>query len=100
MSRKETFTAGVKPGGLTSTEAAVKNVPLIHTAPIPGCETINARFFSERGISLCAASPEEAVQAAKQLMDPARREAMRQAQQRVINPMAARDICEIVLSGG
>ncbi|MDD6032311.1 MAG: glycosyl transferase, partial [Oscillospiraceae bacterium] len=33
-----------KPGGLTSTEAAVKNVPLIHTAPIPGCETINARF--------------------------------------------------------
>lgn len=89
-----------KPGGLTSTEAAVKNVPLIHTAPIPGCETINARFFSERGISLCAASPEEAVQAAKQLMDPTRREAMRQAQQRVINPMAARDICEIVLSGG
>lgn len=42
-----------KPGGLTSTEAAVKNVPLVHTPPIPGCETINAEFFSSRGMSVC-----------------------------------------------
>ena len=27
-----------KPGGLTSTEALVKNIPIVHTAPIPGCE--------------------------------------------------------------
>lgn len=42
-----------KPGGLTSTEAAVKNVLLVHTPPIPGCETINAAFFSSRGMSVC-----------------------------------------------
>ena len=36
-----------KPGGLTSTEAAVTGVPMIHTAPIPGCETVNRKFFYE-----------------------------------------------------
>ena len=37
-----------KPGGLTSTEAAVANIPLVHTKPIPGCETKNLRFFVKR----------------------------------------------------
>ena len=40
-----------KPGGLSSTEAAVCGIPLIHVAPIPGCETYNARFFSGCGMS-------------------------------------------------
>ena len=40
-----------KPGGLSSTEAAVKNIPIIHTNPIPGCETANAEFFSTRFMS-------------------------------------------------
>ena len=43
-----------KPGGLTSTEAAVVGVPIIHTAPIPGCETINRRFFMRSGMSWTA----------------------------------------------
>ena len=34
-----------KPGGLSSTEAAVIGIPLIHLTPIPGCETRN-RIFS------------------------------------------------------
>ncbi len=29
-----------KPGGLSSTEAAVAGVPLIHISPIPGCENL------------------------------------------------------------
>jgi len=40
-----------KPGGLTSTEARVENIPIIHTAPIPGCETMNSRFFESHGWS-------------------------------------------------
>ena len=40
-----------KPGGLSSTEAAMKQIPLIHTAPIPGCETDNARFFHYHSMS-------------------------------------------------
>lgn len=41
-----------KPGGLTSTEALVKHIPMVHTAPIPGCESKNRTFFSSRGLSL------------------------------------------------
>lgn len=43
-----------KPGGLTSTEALVKNIPIVHTAPIPGCETKNSEFFQKRGLSLAS----------------------------------------------
>ena len=34
-----------KPGGLSTTEAAVVGLPLVALHPIPGCETKNARFF-------------------------------------------------------
>ena len=34
-----------KPGGLTSTEAAVSGIPIVHTSPIPGCETENKKFL-------------------------------------------------------
>ena len=41
-----------KPGGLTSTEALVKRIPIVHTAPIPGCETANRNFFVKRHLSV------------------------------------------------
>ena len=82
-----------KPGGLTSTEAAVHRIPLIHTAPIPGCETQNAAFFSRRGMSLCPDGPEETAEAAELLLgDPARRAAMAAAQAANCNPQAAAEI--------
>lgn len=82
-----------KPGGLTSTEAAVHRIPLIHTAPIPGCETQNAAFFRGRGMSLCPDGPEETAEAAELLLgDPARREAMAAAQAANCNPRAAEEI--------
>ena len=41
-----------KPGGLSSTEAAVIGMPLIHLTPIPGCETRNRIFFRKHGMCL------------------------------------------------
>lgn len=41
-----------KPGGLSSTEAAVSRVPIVHMSPIPGCETKNIKYFSSHGMSL------------------------------------------------
>lgn len=41
-----------KPGGLTSTEAMNRGIPLVHTLPIKGVEDKNARFYSDRNISL------------------------------------------------
>ncbi len=84
-----------KPGGLTSTEAAVKNVPLVHTRPIPGCETKNAAFFSSRGLSLFAEKPKEAAKAAAMLAsDGALRIQMRRAQRETIPPRAAAAIVD------
>lgn len=40
-----------KPGGISSTEGMSKQIPMIHTAPIPGCETRNAEFFHYHGMS-------------------------------------------------
>ncbi len=87
-----------KPGGLTSTEAAVKNVPLVHTRAIPGCETKNARFFSSRGASLFAEDPKEAAKAAARLAaDESLRERIRRSQRAVIPKNAAESIVSFLL---
>lgn len=43
-----------KAGGLSSTETAVCEVPLIHLKAIPGVESRNLKYFSQNGLSLRA----------------------------------------------
>ena len=43
--------AVTKPGGLSSTEAAVKGLPLIFLDAVPGCETCNLNFFVKNGFA-------------------------------------------------
>jgi len=57
-----------KPGGLSSTEALVKTIPIVHTAPIPGCESENVEFFTKHHLSLCAKDTEEASDLATKLL--------------------------------
>ncbi len=84
-----------KPGGLSSTEAAVANVPLVHIHAIPGCETYNANYFNDNGIAMLARSDEEAAEFASLLAyDPQRSEQMRQAQRDLIPRYAADTIIE------
>jgi len=90
-----------KPGGISSTEAAVKNVPLVHTAPIPGCETLNAAFFSQRGMSILA--PDEAQAAANAVRlagDEGQKRRMLEAQRQYIRPDAADAICDEMMKDG
>ena len=83
-----------KPGGLSSTEAAVCGVPMVHTAAIPGCETFNAGYFSSRGLSLLCPSTADGLLPALNLLDaPCERAAMVRRQSELINPCAAGDIC-------
>lgn len=90
-----------KPGGLTTSEAAAKNIPLIHTEPIPGCETMNARFFSERGMSAVGASVEEEAALAVELVnDPVIRERMLSAQRRYFHSDAAGRVCDLIEKRG
>jgi processive 1,2-diacylglycerol beta-glucosyltransferase len=43
--------AVTKPGGLSSTEAAVKGLPLIFVDAVSGCETYNLNFFVKNGFA-------------------------------------------------
>lgn len=85
-----------KPGGLSSTEAAVSGSALIHITPIPGCETSNMQFFEERGMAAAVGSLSgELIPACQRLLQPGAREAMARRQRAYINPRAAADICDL-----
>ncbi|MGN1095541.1 MAG: hypothetical protein ACI4QR_04060 [Eubacteriales bacterium] len=90
-----------KSGGLSSTEAAVSNTPFVSVKSIPGCETKNAEFFSSRGMSVNASGNDEAIEYAVKLAhDDLLAERMRLSQRQTINPFAARDIVQTVISNG
>ncbi len=86
-----------KPGGLTTTEAAAKGIPMVHSAPIPGCETINAKFFSSRGMSLAAGNEKEAGALVLELLgNETVRKRMVGEQRHFINAKAAVSICDAI----
>lgn len=86
-----------KPGGLSSTEAAVCGVPILHTGAIPGCETINANYFSSHGMSVvCDSSEGISEMVCKLLYDDGACEQLVMNQRRFINRKATADICEFV----
>lgn len=86
-----------KPGGLTSTEALVKGIPMVHTAPIPGCETKNARFFASHGLSFYARTTREQIACGQFLIQNlSAREAMQSAQAEHARPQAAERIFEFL----
>ena len=86
-----------KPGGLTSTEAAVKNVPLVHSAAIPGLENYNRDFFHEHGMSYTEKKVKGQIKAAISLLnDDLSREKMLKAQRENVNPHASRDVVSLM----
>ena len=86
-----------KPGGLSSTEALVKGIPIVHTSPIPGCESENVQFFTEHHLSVCAKTPEEAGRLAITLMeDKFLRNQMIEAQKHYKNENSAEAIVKYV----
>lgn len=93
-----------KPGGLSSTEAATVGVPFIQTAPIPGCESKNMRYFSEKGMSLAVRHPSrQLANAMDQLCVQENAERMFQKQREGIPKEAGKRICdwlEMLIQGG
>lgn len=85
-----------KPGGLSSTEAAVCGVPIVHTSLIPGCESCNAQYFSGHGMSIFGEMTEELLHTAGGLLgDDLRSAEMIACQRKCINSNAAADICNL-----
>ncbi len=86
-----------KPGGLSSTEAAVTETALVHITPIPGCETRNMAFFEKNGMCCAVRSPKkELIDACNRLMDETQRQKMRENQHSIISENAASSICELI----
>lgn len=85
-----------KPGGLSSTEAAVCGIPIIHVCAIPGCETYNAEFFSGSGMSIfCRTADHELADALTMLDDDKACEEMVRNQRKVISPDAAERVADL-----
>ena len=86
-----------KPGGLTSTEAAVSRIPIVHTAPIPGCESANRRFFVRHKMSIAPKSIEDQVEEGIRLLEsPDQIQAMKEAQKSCISGRAAEKIADFL----
>lgn len=90
-----------KPGGLSSTEAAVIGTALIHVTPIPGCETRNMAFFSENGMSVPVKNPKSQLTGAcDSILDPSVRERMLENQRNTIPRDSTDRICDLIEANG
>lgn len=88
-----------KPGGLSVTEAAVKEIPLILSSPIPGWEEKNVEFFSLFGLGENSSKPKELAQYTKELLEDKEKSAdMLTKQRKHINKNAAYEIIQYMES--
>lgn len=86
-----------KPGGLSSTEAAVVGIPLIHTTPIPGCESINRRFFQQHGLSLSAKDAKHQAALGPRLLNNLRAlHYMKKQQKAYTSKDSVKKICDLI----
>ena len=86
-----------KPGGLSTTEAAVKTIALVHTAPIPGVETANVEFFRKNGLAVTGDTLEELMHNAMPLLESEQTRAeMRARQSAVIHRRTDLEICDYI----
>ncbi len=86
-----------KPGGMTTSEALAKRLPLVMVNPIPGQEAYNARYLLSQGAAVQADSPLTVRQTVRDLLDnPDRLEAMRRRAGELAHPDAALDIAALL----
>lgn len=87
-----------KPGGLTTTEVAALNKPLIHMMPIPGVETYNAIFFENNKMSLNAESIDKVIYKLKLLLnDKDLQKEIISNQKNIINAKSASDLVDYII---
>lgn len=85
-----------KPGGLSTSEAAVAGVPLALLPPIPGCESKNLQFFTQNGMGKEVDVSREGLREVIDLMN--HEEACRrmiEQQKKWIHPEAAARVCDL-----
>ncbi len=87
-----------KPGGLTSSEALVKKLPMIIFKPLPGQESKNTEFLVENKIALKVNHADEIPQVVEELLgNPDRLHEIRRHIDMLRKPQAAADIAKTLL---
>jgi processive 1,2-diacylglycerol beta-glucosyltransferase len=87
-----------KPGGITSSEALAKGLPMIMVNPIPGHETRNAEFMLNNGIALYATNSFPLEEAVFSLFKhPGRLEDLRATIALYAKNDASRALCEFLI---
>ena len=88
-----------KPGGLTTTEILVSQVPFIIINPVPGQEEENANFLTNNGAAVRIWDASKALPFIEQFIsDSFRIENMKIMQKHIAKPNSTRDIVEKILS--
>jgi len=86
-----------KPGGLTSSEALVTELPIIMLRPLPGQEERNTRYLEERGVGIRVERSRELTQALERLLEtPATLEKMRRSASGLAHPQAAQSVASMI----
>lgn len=86
-----------KPGGLTTSEALAKQIPMLINNPIPGQEDRNVEFLLNAGAAMKISATAPIDEAVYQLFsDDERTENMRSAMRLLAKPNAAADLVEFV----
>jgi len=90
-----------KPGGLSTSEALSKELPLILVSPIPGQEERNAHFFVNSGAAVLVNRNFPVTEAVYTVLErEGRLEHMKQAIRHIACPRAATDIAELAIRMG
>lgn len=85
-----------KPGGLTTSEALAKRLPIIICNPIPGHEQRNATFLLNNGVAMMVDEHTHFEDVFYQLLhNPERVENMRRSIDRISKPNATEDLCAL-----
>ena len=88
-----------KPGGLTTTEILVSNVPFIIINPIPGQEEENARFLLNNGAAVRLYSAEKSTPFLENFLNnDIRITHMKAMQKEIAKPNSTQDIVKEILS--
>jgi UDP-N-acetylglucosamine:LPS N-acetylglucosamine transferase len=90
-----------KPGGITTSEALVKRLPMIITNPIPGHEDRNTEFLLNHGAAMSITPTFPLDEILNQLFtNPIRINQMKESIETIRKPNSTIDICEFVKSCG
>jgi len=87
-----------KPGGVTTAEVLAKNIPMIIAKPLPGQESSNTAYLTEKGAAIKINKPREINIAIEDLLaNPVKLRHMGEAASRISKPSASLDIAKLLL---